>query len=75
MSEKNTWDIKEAVTVLLNLWFKNQTIHTDWGYEEHTNLRKNIKQWFLDSRDFKNTLQKACEYMKEHPEESPEWVR
>lgn len=73
VSNKNIWDIKEAVTVLLNLWFKNQLIDLDMGYEEHTELRHNIKQWFLDSRDFKKTLTQACEYMKIHPEKSPVW--
>ncbi len=75
VTDKNIWDVKEAVTVLLNLWFKNQIIHTDWGYKEHTQLRKNIIQWFLDSRDFKTTLEKACDYIKENPKKSPEWIK
>lgn len=74
VSEKNIWDIKEAITVLLNLWFKNQLIDIDWGYKEHTELRKNIKKWFLESRDFKITLQKACDYTKTNKEKSPPWV-
>jgi len=73
-TKKNIWDIKEATTVLLNLWFKNQLIEIDWGYGEHTELRKNIKKWFLESQDFKTTLQKSCDYMKANKEKSPPWA-
>ena len=75
LEDKNIWDVKEAVTVLLNLWFKYQVIDIDLGYQEHTNLRKNIKKWFLETRDFKATLLKACDYIKTHKEESPAWVK
>ncbi len=74
LSEKNIWDVKESVTVLLNLWFKNQLIDLDFGYEEHTELRHNIKKWFLESRDFKDTLIQACDYVKQNPEKSPSWI-
>lgn len=74
ISNKNMWDVKEAVTVLLNLWFKNQVIDIDRGYEEHTELRHLIKEWFLESRNFKKTLLKACEFVTLHPQKSPNWI-
>ncbi len=73
LPEKNIWDVKEAMTVLLNLWFKDVLIDLDWGYEEHAELRHLIVQWFLDSREFQTTLLKACEYIKQNPNKSPLW--
>ncbi|MDI6780383.1 MAG: hypothetical protein QME25_09420 [Bacteroidota bacterium] len=70
---KNIWDIKEAVTVLLNLWFKDVLVDIDLGYNEHTELRHLIKEWFLENRNFEKTLLKTCDYMKLHPEKSPNW--
>lgn len=75
LEEKNIWDVKEAMTALLNLWFKNQIIDVDTGYEEHSELRFLIEKWFLESRNFKRTLIKACKFMKEHKEKSPVWVK
>lgn len=74
VSSKNVWDIKEATTVLLNFWFKDKLVDIDWGYEEHAELRRLIKEWFLKTPDFKNTLQKSCEYIKLYPEKSPNWI-
>ncbi len=74
LSEKNIWDVKEATTVLLNLWFKDQLIDLDWGYEEHAELRHLIKKWFLKTRNFKNTIEEACKYMKINPKKSPNWI-
>ncbi|MCR4322911.1 MAG: hypothetical protein NUV61_02390 [Candidatus Azambacteria bacterium] len=74
LPDNNIWDVKESMTVLLNLWFKNQIIDTDWGYDEHTELRRFIIDWFLEARDFQKTLEKACAYMKKHPEKSPDWL-
>jgi len=75
VEDKNIWDIKEAVTVLLNLWFKYQIVDIDMGYPEHAQFRKNIKEWFLEIKDFKTTLTKACEYINTHKTESPPWVK
>ncbi|MCX6702524.1 MAG: hypothetical protein NTW60_01485, partial [Candidatus Wolfebacteria bacterium] len=74
LSDRTIWDVKEAATVLINLWFKNQLIDLDLGYEEHTDLRKQIKQDFLKSRDFKYTIEKACVYMRVNKEKSPTWM-
>lgn len=74
VSAKNVWDIKESTTVLLNLWFKDQLIDIDWGYEEHAELRYLIKECFLKTRDFKKTLKEACEFMKINPQKSPIWI-
>jgi len=74
LSDKDIWNIKESLTVLLNLWFKNQLIDLDWGYAENTELRGLIKEKFLESRDFKKTLEQACDYIKLHQEKSPAWI-
>ena len=56
VEDKNIWDIKEAVTVLLNLWFKYQIVDIDMGYPEHAQFRKNIKDGFtrFEKRNTKN---------------------
>jgi len=72
--EKDIWNVKEAMTVLLNLWFKDQLIDMDWGYEENAELRKVIQEKFLESKNFKETLLRACEYIKLHQEKSPLWI-
>jgi|SRR3989339_1292196 len=70
LSDKDFWNVKEAMTVLLNLWFKNQLVEYDWGYEEHVALRKFIQEKFIESQDFKKTLAQTCEYIKSHQEKS-----
>ncbi len=42
--------------------------------DEDVELRNLIKEWFLESRDFKVVLIKACGYMKIHPKKSPSWI-
>ena len=73
--DKNIWDIKEALTILLNFWFKDQLTQVDTGKEEHTNLRKKIERWYTDDQDFVSILKNACDYMKLHGKESPTWIR
>jgi hypothetical protein len=73
ISDKSIWDIKEAITVLLNLWFDKLMINSDLGYKEHTELRRLIKNNFLETRDFKKTLSVACDFVKSN-RKSPSWV-
>ena len=67
------WDIKESFTTLLNVWFEDLLIDTDFGYPEHQNLRAKIREWYHEKNDFKTMCEKACLYMKEHPEEHAKW--
>ena len=73
LAENLIWDVKEAMTTLINLWFKNILIDTDFGYTEHQNLRKQIREWYSAGDDFKTMCEKACMYMKEHPNEHASW--
>ncbi len=73
VEENYIWDIKEAFTTLLNTWFKDLLIDTDFGYQEHKNLRAKIREWYTETNDFKITCEKACIYMKENPHEHAEW--
>jgi len=62
-SEK-TRVIKEALTVLLNLEFKDLWFVSDKGYEPHQKLRKVIsKQWKKD-KNFDKLVEKCIEFVK-----------
>lgn len=74
LKEKEIWDIREAMTVLLNSWFKNLLINLDLGYPEHTELRRKIiREWWPENKDFKKIIILASRYMKENQEKSPVW--
>ena len=58
-------DLREALTVLLNLEFKDLWFVDDRGYEPHQELREFIiKQW-LNKKDFDLLLDKCMKKLKE----------
>ncbi len=73
VEENLIWDIKESFTTLLNIWFQNELIDTDFGYQEHQNLRARIREWHQAGYDFRTICGKACVYMKEYPNEHAPW--
>jgi len=76
LDNKNIWDVKEAVTVLLNIWYKDIITELDWGYMEHTDLRRLIiKKWWPGKNNFSEIVKLSCEYMKENKEKSPTWIK
>ena len=64
IGEEKTADLKEALTVLLNLEFKDLWIVPDKGYAPHEKLRKFITQQWKKKKDFEVLLDKCVDYLK-----------
>ncbi len=65
IGKSKTEDLKEALTVLLNLEFRGLGFAEDEGYSEHKALRAFItKEWKID-RDFTTLMQKCISYLKQ----------
>ncbi|MCX6749228.1 MAG: hypothetical protein NTW17_00585 [Candidatus Pacearchaeota archaeon] len=64
IGEKKTSDLKEALTVLLNLEFKDLWIIPDNGYPQHQELRKFIEKTWKEVNDFDLLLKRCIEYLK-----------
>ncbi len=64
IGKEKTGDLKEALTVLLNLEFKDLWFVEDEGYEEHKELREFITQEWKNNKDFEKLLEKCVEYLK-----------
>lgn len=60
-----TGDLKEALTVLLNLEFKDLWIANDKGYPQHEELRRFIANQWEKKKDFDLLLTKCVKYLKE----------
>lgn len=66
LSEKKFQDLKEALTVLLNVEFNDILKEKDNGYPSHMAFRKFIvKQWKKEP-DFDVLISKCIEYLKKH---------
>lgn len=59
LSWKQTWDIKEAFTVLLNLEFSSIRFEEDYGYPEHKKIRMAIEKSWKKNHDFDKALESA----------------
>jgi hypothetical protein len=59
IGEEKTSNLKEALTVLLNLEFKDLWFKKDSGYKSHEELRKFISKKWKKNKDF-DLLIKAC---------------
>jgi len=64
LSEKKFQDLKEALTVLLNLEFKNIIKKEDKGYPSHKKLRTFIVKEWKKEPDFEVLLNKCIKYLK-----------
>ncbi len=64
---QKTHELKESLTILLNLEFKDLWFVEDKGYEQHKDLRNFIKeQWQSQKeKDFDVLIEKCVEYLKE----------
>ncbi|MDD5012571.1 MAG: hypothetical protein PHQ66_02930 [Candidatus Nanoarchaeia archaeon] len=65
IGKEKTADLKEALTVLLNLEFKDLWFAEDNGYDVHRELRKFISDKWKKEKDFEVLLEKSVEYLKE----------
>ncbi len=64
IGKEKTADLKEALTVLLNLEFKDLWFVRDEGYEAHQELRKFIEKEWKKKSDFDVLMKKCVEYLK-----------
>ncbi len=61
---KRTHDIKEALTVLLDLEFKDLWFLDDGGYDSHKKLRTFIMKQWKKSKDFDKLLKSCIEFVR-----------
>lgn len=59
-----TGDLKEALTVLLNLEFKDLWFIEDAGYDSHKELRNFISEAWGKEKNFNNLIDKCIKYLK-----------
>ena len=64
IGKPKTHELKESLTVLLNLEFKDLWFAEDVGYESHKELRNFIEAEWKKSRDFDGLLEKSIDYIK-----------
>ncbi len=64
IEKEKTEDLKEALTVLLNLEFKDLWFIEDKGYKKHEKLRKFIEKEWKKEPDFEVLLDKCINYLK-----------
>lgn len=64
---EKTWDLKESLTVLLNLEFNDLWFVEDKGYGVHKDLRKFIEEEWKKKKDFDVLMKKCVKYLKEVP--------
>lgn len=65
IGKEKTWELKEALTVLLNLEFKDLWFVKDKGYESHQKLRNFIIKEWKKEPDFDVLLEKCIDYNKQ----------
>ncbi|MEK6757568.1 MAG: hypothetical protein AABX88_00420 [Nanoarchaeota archaeon] len=64
IGKEKTGDLKEALTVLLNLEFKDLWFAEDYGYDPHKELRKFIEEKWKENKDFDILMEKCVEHLK-----------
>lgn len=64
IGKEKTADLKEALTVLLNLEFKDLWFIEDQGYNSHRTLREFISEEWKKEKDLEILLNKCVKYLK-----------
>jgi hypothetical protein len=64
IGKEKTEDLKESLTVLLNLEFNDLFFNLDNGYPNHQELRKFIKDEWKKEKNYNKLLIKCVEYLK-----------
>jgi hypothetical protein len=64
IGKEKTGDLKEALTVLLNLEFKDLWFVEDKGYNSHKNLRDFIVEEWKKEKDFEKILGNCTKYLE-----------
>jgi len=63
IGKERTGDLKEALTVLLNVEFRGLWFAEDCGYESHRDLRNFILEEWKKEKDFEKLLEKCVDYI------------
>ncbi|MFA5174385.1 MAG: hypothetical protein WC438_04350 [Candidatus Pacearchaeota archaeon] len=66
IGKERTGDLKESLTVLLNLEFKDLWVVEDRGYEPHKKLRGYIERQWNNKKDFDVLLNKCVKYINKN---------
>jgi hypothetical protein len=66
IGRRKTFDLKEALTVLLNSEFNDLMINEDEGYEIHKELRKYIFKEWEKEKDFDSLIDKSIKWIKKN---------
>lgn len=66
IGNKKTHDLKEALTVLLNLEFNDLLNKKDKSYPNHINLRKFISKTWNKEKDFDTLIEKSIKWIKKN---------
>ena len=66
IGKEKTADLKEALTVLLNLEFKDLWFVEDRGYDVHKELRAFIAEEWRRDKDFEILLKKCVDYLSKN---------
>jgi len=66
LSEEKYYDLKESLTELLNIEFKDllNKGERDAGYTPHQEIRSLIKKWWTNDKDIKKIIDKTIDYLK-----------
>lgn len=64
IGKEKTADLKEALTVLLNLEFKDLWFVEDRGYDTHKELRDFIFEEWRKEKDFERLLERCVKHLK-----------
>ncbi|MCK4647500.1 hypothetical protein KAT24_01055 [Candidatus Pacearchaeota archaeon] len=64
IGREKTADLKEALTILLNLEFKDLWFVEDRGYDIHKELREFLAIEWKKEKDFEKLLEKCINYLK-----------
>jgi len=65
IGKEKTGDLKEALTVLLNIEFRHLWMVTDKGYGPHKELRKFIVDIWTKEKNFEKLLEECVIYLKD----------
>jgi len=63
LGSKKTGDLKEALTVLLNIEFIDLWLTKDSGYDEHKSLREFISKTWKEEKDIEMLLNKCIDFL------------
>jgi len=64
IGKTKTVDLKEALTVLLNLEFRDLLLVEDKGYKKHERLRKKFANAWKETHDFSKVIDAGIKFLK-----------